>query len=75
MRCLMVLLFVLLSVLLITGSPTDNFEDEDSSLESHGRFKRATCDLFKSERLCAAHCLLKKRPGGYCNRKKACICR
>ena len=76
MRCLMVfLLMLVLSVVLISGSPIDNFEDEDRSLEQHARFKRATCDLFQAESLCALHCLMRGRTGGYCNAKKVCICR
>ena len=71
----MVLLVVLLSVVLISGSPVANFEDEDTNLEQHSRFKRATCDLFQNESLCAAHCLLRGRTGGYCNAKKVCVCR
>ncbi|CAO1308146.1 unnamed protein product [Diamesa hyperborea] len=74
MRCLIVLLVVLLSVVLITGSPVAK-EDEERSLEHHGRFKRATCDLFQNERLCAANCLLRGKTGGYCNAQKVCICR
>ncbi|CAO1308170.1 unnamed protein product [Diamesa hyperborea] len=74
MRCLMVLLFVLLTVVLISGSPIDDSDDESSSLELHPRFRRATCDLFKSEPLCKAHCLLKKKLHGHCNRKGVCVC-
>lgn len=76
MRCLMVFMLVLvLSVVLISGGPVANFEDEDRSLEQHTRFKRATCDLFQDERLCAAHCLLRGKTGGYCNSQKVCVCR
>ena len=76
MRSMMVLMLVLvLSVVLISANPVAEFEDEDRSLEQHGRFKRATCDLFQDERLCAANCLLRGRTGGYCNAKKVCVCR
>ena len=69
------LLVLVLSVVLISGSPVANLEDEDRSLEQHARFKRATCDLFQNESLCAANCLLRGRTGGYCNAQKVCVCR
>ncbi|CAO1354774.1 unnamed protein product [Diamesa serratosioi] len=73
MRSMMVLLLVVvLSIVLISGNPID---DQERSIEEHSRFKRATCDLFQNERLCAANCLLRGRSGGYCNAKKVCICR
>ncbi|XP_055624994.1 defensin-C-like [Toxorhynchites rutilus septentrionalis] len=43
------------------------------------RAKRATCDLLSflkvNDAACAAHCIVKKYKGGYCNDKKVCVCR
>ncbi|XP_058118026.1 defensin-like [Anopheles ziemanni] len=45
----------------------------------HNRAKRATCDLASGfgvgSSLCAAHCIAKRYRGGYCNRKRVCVCR
>ncbi|CAO1354834.1 unnamed protein product [Diamesa serratosioi] len=75
MRSIMIslLLVLVLSIVLISAVPVADFEDQ--SLEHHSRVKRATCDLFQDERLCAAHCLARGRSGGYCNAQKVCVCR
>uniref|UniRef100_A0A1I8PFQ1 Invertebrate defensins family profile domain-containing protein n=1 Tax=Stomoxys calcitrans TaxID=35570 RepID=A0A1I8PFQ1_STOCA len=47
--------------------------------ELHGRYKRATCDLASglnwNHSLCAAHCLLRGKRGGYCTSQGVCYCR
>ncbi|KAJ6636553.1 U-Asilidin(12)-Dg3b [Pseudolycoriella hygida] len=47
----------------------------ETSNSEFGDASRVTCDLFASEPLCAAHCLLIGYSGGYCNSQKVCTCR
>lgn len=54
-------------------------KDGDNEVEVPSRTKRATCDLLSifnvNDSACAAHCLAKRFRGGYCNKKKVCVCR
>ncbi|KFB38580.1 DEF1 protein [Anopheles sinensis] len=53
-------------------------ETHHAAVENY-RAKRATCDLASGfgvgSSLCAAHCIAKRYRGGYCNRKRVCVCR
>lgn len=43
---------------------------EDAQVEQF-----VTCDIFRSNALCAIHCYMQKHKGGYCNEQKVCKCR
>lgn len=44
--------------------------------ELHSRQKRATCGLWRLQHTaCAAHCILLRAKGGYCDSKNICRCR
>ena len=75
MRCLMLLFVLVLSVVLISGSPISNFADEDTNLEQYTRILTTTCDLHPIDSACAAHCWLRGKTVGYCNAKKVCVCK
>ncbi|XP_053689959.1 defensin-A-like [Sabethes cyaneus] len=54
--------------------------DENVPLtDEHYRAKRATCDLLSgfgvADSACAAHCILRRNRGGYCNKRRVCVCR
>ncbi|XP_066261748.1 tenecin-1-like [Euwallacea similis] len=79
--------FVILAIVVATsGAPLDeeleDLQNEDAET-SHVIVKRATCDLLGfsiggfsfNDSACAAHCLTKGKRGGYCSKKKVCICR
>lgn len=55
----------------------NNFKDPETAEapEVLLRHKRATCDLFANEQLCAAHCIVRGFRGGWCDSRKVCNCR
>ncbi|XP_066147263.1 tenecin-1 [Euwallacea fornicatus] len=68
------------------GAPLgEEFEDlqHEGEETDHVIVKRATCDLLGfsiggfslNHSACAAHCLVLRKKGGYCNNRKVCVCR
>ena len=80
------LLFIYLCIVtlnMVQSYPTGQEEMEiyqtDIEGVDHVRAKRATCDLASgfgvNHSLCASHCILLGKKGGYCNSKAVCVCR
>lgn len=65
----------------------ENMQPHDDSVPSQDpephqlvREKRATCDLLSAggkvqHSACAAHCIILRKRGGYCNSQAVCVCR
>ncbi|XP_967194.2 holotricin-1 [Tribolium castaneum] len=78
-----VIFVIALCVFTITAYPLDQVEEQDEHQVTHIRVRRVTCDLLSAEAkgvkvnhaACAAHCLLKRKRGGYCNKRRICVCR
>nr|AAK35160.1 defensin 1 precursor [Acalolepta luxuriosa] len=75
--------FVLSLVVLTVYSAPREFAEPEEQDEGHFRVKRFTCDVLSVEAkgvklnhaACGIHCLFRRRTGGYCNKKRVCICR
>ncbi|KAF7277748.1 hypothetical protein GWI33_009171 [Rhynchophorus ferrugineus] len=80
-RAILLIFLIVFSVSAYCKPLLDDFETP--SHEGRSRVKRATCQLGKfrifgmkyNDSLCAAHCLVIGKKGGYCNRRNTCICR